>query len=314
VLLEKPATANGEEARHLFRNPILSSPNAPILLEARHYQFHPAWHSFLSLFDPKDIEHAYADTAMPSGFLPFDDIRFHYHLAGGTLMDMGTYNLSAIRGVFGTEPSSVKSATARLLPQPYDQQCDEAMDASYVFPNGGTANLHTDLLARVKYTKGGSWMSWLFHGWGDFTAKGIPSVCGVTLREKNGTEDEMNVTTQKTVTLNNFMGPHMGHSIDIHTTTTYRARDGKVVKTEKNTESKKVYVWPEGKVAGEEWWPTYRYMLEAFVDRVRGREGSGAWVEGEESIKQMECIDKTYEKAGMAIRPTSKSLSGAGSL
>jgi predicted dehydrogenase len=241
--------------------------------------------------------------------MPLDDIRFQYRLSGGTLMDLGTYNLSAIRGVFGTEPSSVTHATASLPPHPHDQQCDTAMQSSYVFPNGGTADLHTDLIARIRYTKGGSWISWLFNGWGNWTAKGIPSVVGVTLREKHGTEDDLNTATQKTVVLNNFMGPHAGHSIDINTTTTYRSQDGKVVKTEKSTESKKVYVWPDGKGVGEEWWTTYRYMLEAFVDRVKGREGSGAWVEGEESIKQMECIDRTYEKAGMAMRPTSKSLS-----
>jgi predicted dehydrogenase len=310
VLLEKPATANGEEARHLFRHPILSSPSAPILLEARHYQFHPAWHAFLSLFDPADIEHAYSDTALPGGLMPPDDIRFHYHLAGGALMDFGTYNLSAIRGVFGTEPTSVSSATARLPPKQYDQQCDQAMDAKYVFPNGGTADLHTDLVARVRYTKGGSWASWLFDGWGDYTAKGIPSIVGVTLREKMGTQEGGgSVTTQKSIVLTQFMGPHQGHSINIDTISTYRAADGEVIKTEKNTESKAVYTWPEGKGVGEKWWPTYRYMLEAFVDRVKGREGNGAWVEGEDSIKQMECIDKTYERAGMVARPTNKNLS-----
>jgi predicted dehydrogenase len=242
--------------------------------------------------------------------MPPDDIRFYYDLAGGTLMDLGTYNLSAIRGVFGTEPTSVTSATARLPPKPWDQQCDQAMDASYVFPNGGTADLHTDMVARVRYTKGGSWASWLFDGWGDYMAKGIPSMLGVTLRAKNGVgEGGVTITTQKTITLSNFMGPHAGHTIDIHTTTTNRGEDGKVSKSETSKESKTQYTWPEGKGVGEKWWPTYRYMLEAFVDRVKGRKGTGAWVEGEDSIKQMECIDKTYEKAEMAVRPTSKHLS-----
>lgn len=50
-------------------------------------------------------------------------------------------------------------------------------------------------------------------------------------------------------------------------------------------------------------------MLEGFVDRVKGREGSGCWVSGEDSIQQTAVIDQTYLKAGMDLRPTSKLLS-----
>jgi predicted dehydrogenase len=310
VLLEKPATSNGEEARSLFHHSILSSPNAPVLLEARHYQFHPAWQTFLSLFDPSDVESADAVAGLPAGFFPPNDIRFNYSLAGGTLLDLGTYNLSAIRGIFGADPTEVTSATPRLMPHPYDQQCEQAMQASYTFPNGGTATILCDLSARVTKTTG-TWSSWLFNGWPNFTPPGMPPLCSVTLREKHGVEDDMNITTQKTIALNNFMGPHMWHRIDINTTTSYRSQSGEIVKTEKHTETKKAYTWPKGKGEGEDWWPTYRYMLEAFVDRIKGREGSGAWVDGEESIRQMECIDRTYEKAGMAIRPTSESMRSA---
>ena len=59
---------------------------------------------------------------------------------------------------------------------------------------------------------------------------------------------------------------------------------------------------------GEKSWSTYRYQLEEFVNRVKGRDGSGAWIQGEESIKQMDMLDKTYEKAGMELRPSSKTL------
>lgn len=59
-----------------------------------------------------------------------------------------------------------------------------------------------------------------------------------------------------------------------------------------------------GKGKGEDWWPTYRYMLEEFVNRVKKREGSGAWVEKEESVRQMEATDATYEKAGLEVRPS----------
>jgi hypothetical protein len=194
---------------------------------------------------------------------------------------------------------------------PYDQKCDEAMHATYTFPNGGKGSMSADLNARLD-KKSGTWMAWFFHGWPNFTPQGMPPTCSVTLRAKNGVEGDLTISTQKTIVLRNFMGPHVWHRIDIDTTTVWRSRDGKVVKEEKHTESKKTYTWPEGKGQGEDWWPTYRYMLEGFVDRVKGREGSGAWVGGKESIRQMETIDKTYERAGMAIRPTSHALQRSG--
>lgn len=244
---------------------------------------------------------------MPDVMFSPNDIRFKYHLSGGSLLDLGTYNLSALRGIFNASPVSVNSATPQIVPPPHDQQCDKGMRATYTFPNGGTATLSCDLCARVDKSKG-TWWSWLFHNWPDFTAPGFPPVCSVKLHEKNGVEGDMQITTQKELVFLNFMVPHFWHRIDINTTTTYMSADGKVMKTEKTTESKKSYTWPAGKGKGEDWWPTYRYMLEAFVDRVKGREGSGCWISGEESIGQMESLDKTYECAGMALRPTSQSL------
>ncbi|KAH7079127.1 hypothetical protein BKA63DRAFT_409525 [Paraphoma chrysanthemicola] len=311
VLLEKPATSNAEEAKDLFRNSVLSGPNAPVLLEARHYQFHPAWHTFLSLFDPKDVEEASARAAIPALLFALDDIRFNYALAGGTLMDLGPYPLSALRSIFGAEPLSVTSATPRLMPASLDQKCDHAMQATYSFPDGGVGHILCDLGSRVQYEKGkGSWWAWLFAGRPDFTTD-MPPWATVKLRAKNGLENELAITTQKTIVMNNFMGPHVWHRIDINTTTTYRDTAGIVVREEKHTESKKAYVWPEGQggdVKGEDFWSTYRYMLEAFVDGVKGRKGSGVWLDGEESIRQMEAIDETYLKAGMALRPTSEVL------
>ncbi|KAF2823588.1 NAD(P)-binding protein [Ophiobolus disseminans] len=312
VLLEKPSVSNAEEARALFEHPVLQSPNAPVLLEARHYQFHPAWHTFLSLFDPADVEEANVRTAIAAGLFPADDIRFKYELGGGTLMDLGTYNLSALRGIFGAEPTSFVSASPQ--PSSNDERCDIAMEATYDFPNGGVGKLSCNLGARVKYEKGkGSWWAWLFQDWPDVVAD-MPPWLTVKLREMHGVEEDMAVTTQKTIVMNNFMGPHMWHRIDINTTTTYRSPNNTIIKTETSTESKKAYVWPGsqgGDTKGEDWWTTYRYMLEGFVDRVKGRKGSGAWVEGDDSIKQMAAIDETYRKAGMVVRPTNKVLSGA---
>lgn len=166
MLLEKPSVANEDEARALFRHPILKSANAPILLEVRHYQFHPAWHTFLSLFDPRDVEEANVRTAVGAGLFAADDIRFQYETAGGTLMDLGTYNVSTLRAIFGAEPISVTSAIS--TPNSNDPRCDVAMRATYDLPNGGVGKLMCDLEARVKYEKDKSgWWAWLLNGWPD---------------------------------------------------------------------------------------------------------------------------------------------------
>lgn len=243
---------------------------------------------------------------------PPGDIRYDYDMAGGTLMDLGTYNISALRGIFGVEPLSVTSASPEFLPGSTDRRCDRAMEATYEFPGGRVGKLVCDLSSRVEYKKGqGGWWSWLFDGWPDWTSD-FPPWLSVKLREKHGVEGDMNVTTQKTIVFNNFMGPHVWHRIDINTTTTYRSANDTIIKTETSTESKKAYVWPEGQcggVRGEDWWSTYRFMVEGFVDRVKGREGSGRWVDGDDSIHQTEVIDQTYQKADMELRPTSKLLS-----
>jgi predicted dehydrogenase len=110
--------------------------------------------------------------------------------------------------------------------------------------------------------------------------------------------------------VHNYMGPHLYHRIDIATTTQFKDSQGKMTKTATEVEYKKVYNWPSTNESqkGEEWWSTYRFQLEAFVDRIKGRKGSGVWVEAEDSIRQMELIDATYLKTGLPVRPTSKAL------
>ena len=73
-----------------------------------------------------------------------------------------------------------------------------------------------------------------------------------------------------------------------------------VIKTWTEKSYIKEYV---GKV-GNASWSTYRHQLEAFVDRVRGRNGTGIWIKAEDSIKQMEVIDGAYRKAGLPVRPS----------
>ncbi|KAF8970151.1 NAD(P)-binding protein [Flammula alnicola] len=83
--------------------------------------------------------------------------------------------------------------------------------------------------------------------------------------------------------------PHYFHSISV-----------KPTKGSGRTE--KVYKPKDG--PGEEWWSSYRYMLESFIDKLDGKEPK-TWITADESVTQMEWIDATYLKAGLPLRPSS---------
>ncbi|KAF8586323.1 NAD(P)-binding protein [Ramaria rubella] len=91
------------------------------------------------------------------------------------------------------------------------------------------------------------------------------------------------------VCLYNFPGAHFINSITI------TPKDGK-----KRVE--RIYKPKEGK--GEDWWTTYRYQLEAFVDKVRGR-APHTWMSGTDSVNQMRALEMVYEKIGLSARPKS---------
>jgi len=85
----------------------------------------------------------------------------------------------------------------------------------------------------------------------------------------------------------NFVLPTLYHSI------TVKIKGG-------HTRVEKIYKGVEGK--GEEWWTTYRFQLEALVDRVRGREPE-VWLEKQDSVDNMEWIEKVYEKVCISFVP-----------
>ena len=84
--------------------------------------------------------------------------------------------------------------------------------------------------------------------------------------------------------------------------------DKKPLKTWTTTQYQKAYTWQDEarRGQGRESWSTYRHQLEQFVHRIKGRgSSSGIWMDGEDSVKQMEMIDSVYKKAGLPLRPTS---------
>lgn len=103
------------------------------------------------------------------------------------------------------------------------------------------------------------------------------------------------------VELMNFVGPTFWHTLKV----TNKAGEVMTTRTEK------VYKFADAHIdsgkedsknlsLGEDWWLTYRYQLEAFVDRLRGRKPQ-TWVTREDSVANMEWIEKIYEKVCIVI-------------
>jgi predicted dehydrogenase len=89
VLLEKPSANRSAETAAMFA---LAKEKDLVLLEAFHYQFHPAIHRVKAILDSGELGRITSTNAimkMPQGFIKAGDIRFDHALGGGGLMDMG---------------------------------------------------------------------------------------------------------------------------------------------------------------------------------------------------------------------------------
>jgi hypothetical protein len=99
----------------------------------------------------------------------------------------------------------------------------------------------------------------------------------------------------RTVKFHNNVVPTFWHRIDVvEAHTTRNAESKTTLKSWTKKSSKKVYVWEgveNSKNPGEDHWTTYRHQLEQFVNRIKKREGSGCWMDAEDSIRQMVVID-----------------------
>lgn len=267
VLLEKPFTSNGAEAKKLTEK---AEQSGKILMEALHWQFHPAAHRFRQILESErhgKILQTHAIMTSTPG-IPAGDIRWQYDLSGGSLMDM-TYVLSFTRYALKAEtPREVLSAKAR--PAKDDPRIDQAMEAALIFRTSDEYDVHstiyTDMARRWK-------LGIIPRLWE------LPSI-------------KVDTETTK-IYFYNAMMPHIYHYIAI----TDKA-------TGHTTYEKQYKGGPQWKDAGEAYWSTYRYQLEAFVDKVRGREPAH-WVTNQESVFQMESIDEVYKKSGLPLRPTS---------
>ncbi|CAG7556413.1 unnamed protein product [Fusarium equiseti] len=288
VIIEKPATVNAAQSELLFRSPLLQQPNAPVLLEAIHFSFQPTWQYFLTLVDSPNIEIVDAIAKLPCYIIPKGGIRFDYKLGGGCLLELGTYPLYALRKIMDDEPEECTSCKTRNPPPPHEL-CDEAADAVFRFPGGRIGNAVVDL--RGPITTFPTFKISVLHKEVNIEQADIP--------------DNQTKSRRRKLTLHNFLISSFWHRIDIEDEYTIRDdTDGKTLRKWTEMKSKKIYTFKDAGIdqPGEPFWNSYRHQLEQFVNRVRGREGSGLWVKHEDSIAQARMIDMAYEKSGLPLR------------
>lgn len=142
VLLEKPSVNNSTEAERLFLSPTPdlprspSSPPQPVLLEATHSFFHPAWALFMSHVTPGAVASAKSSLWVPRFVFGPEDIRYNFELGGGALMDLGAYTASTLAHIFGAVAEECLSCETSAHADT-DPRCDRSFHARFRFPNGG---------------------------------------------------------------------------------------------------------------------------------------------------------------------------------
>ena len=300
VLIEKPIASNAQQTREIRDAAVKAGK---IALEAFHWLFHPSAHVLKELLLSGEygrVISVHAQAIIPSGIIKKDDIRFQYGLAGGCCMDL-TYVFSAIayfapRDV--TDPNlefEVLDAKVRLNAK--DKLIDEAISATIDIKDPhpyGSSNEPATIKCTVKADLA---QPKLFGLIPKLWEAGAPTITIQTERAK--------------IVYSNFMGAWAGHSITVTPVERSPTDPSKILKHGKKEVLKQYTGGPlwDQEITGEEnggqdWHTNYRWQLEAFVRMIRKGESGyrGPWVSLEESIRIMELIDATYEKAGLPIR------------
>lgn len=273
VLVEKPVAATAADVR-LIKEAAERAGKA--VLEAMHWRFHPAAHAVHDVIASGDygkVKSFKANMVLPGGALAADDIRFNYALAGGASMDL-CYVMSAANFICGSKDAKVTVTSAKPRISKFDKNIDEAMDTTLEF---ASADGEDGVIKAATH--------------GDLNPS---KLLGVLPRYWDAVPSFTIELDRATLHLDNFVGPHMNHSISI------QPKEGK---------KKTVSAYQGGSAwgdRGQRWWTSYRYQLEAFVDAVRAKDAGGnpppCWVSLDESLAVMELVDAVYDKAGLPRR------------
>jgi predicted dehydrogenase len=143
VLCEKPFTANTKEAEAVAA---VAQRTGLVVMEAFHYRYHPLALRMRAIVESGELGTVRrVETALCFPLPKFSDIRYQYALAGGAMMDVGTYTVHMAR-LLGCEEPEVVSAEAKLR----TPDVDRAMRAELAFPSGHTGRITCSM-----------WSTWL---------------------------------------------------------------------------------------------------------------------------------------------------------
>jgi predicted dehydrogenase len=139
VLCEKPFTANAAEAQAVAD---AAEDSGLVVMEAFHYRYHPLAERMVEIVHDELGPVRQVETALCFPLPRFGDIRYQYGLAGGALMDAGSYALHCARLLGPGEPE-VTGAEALTLR--HDQRVDRAMKVHLRYPSGATGLAHASM-------------------------------------------------------------------------------------------------------------------------------------------------------------------------
>jgi predicted dehydrogenase len=142
VLCEKPFTANAEEAQAVAQAADEAARRSGlVVVEAFHYRYHPLARRMREIVTSGELGTvAHIEAWLCAPIVKKSDIRYQGSLAGGAMMDMGSYVVNMARMLSGEEPT-VASARAKLQ----DPDIDRAMSAELRFPSGVSATVHCSM-------------------------------------------------------------------------------------------------------------------------------------------------------------------------
>ncbi|KAL2257281.1 hypothetical protein VTK26DRAFT_386 [Humicola hyalothermophila] len=313
LVFHSPLAKDQEQAQHQVEDPEGLGPAGCVLLDALPYRFHPCWIAFGSLLRRPSIVSAEATVAvqMTAATNPFFSSSYSpspspSQSSSSTAADLTYQALSVLRAVFGADPDRCER---------WEQRSPRHVlhGSAWRFPNGGVGE------ARVCLQGGGGAS---VAGAGINT--GAEPLVRVVVREEEVVgfeegeeraeemvvEEEVEKVARREVELRAyFCGPPLWNRVVVREEGMVRRKgSGKVVRRwkvegvgegerERRRKMKKgVYTLREAGIEGESepHWTASRFLLEEFVNKVRRREGSGAWVGGEESVGLVRMVEMAY--------------------
>ncbi|KAF8317869.1 NAD(P)-binding protein [Clavulina sp. PMI_390] len=275
VLVEKPMVTTTADAVKLFA--VANELNL-VIMEAFHLRFHPAVRTMKVLADSGrigSIQRIESMFATPSAVQAPPNVR-NYSLGGGAMINGGCYAVCLAQYILdGAKPLDMRLIKSGEFTDGKKSDQNTYVECDFPSPQSGASQSKVTALL-----------------WADIgqPSKKIPIPPMEAMLKIYGDRGSLSY--------NNYMAPNLFHTITVTSKTT--AANGKVKETH---EYIKAYTFQEldPTIKGESWWSNYRYQLEAFVDKIRGRTPQ-TFINEAESVGVMEVLERAYELNGLGPR------------